>query len=215
MCAIAQHFGRPGTPTDQAWIESLFGHVKSDWPHLDRIADPAVFEGQFVPKSSDTELFGTNIGRAAPYPPAMSPKTPGGTECFGRQRAVRGLGSLFGGIFVTAWFPRRHTQGSAIASRRVRHDRWVQMREHEWPWEGWLSWPPACFHRLPSVGIGMRRRRRHDDIRRLQLRIKRPGWKTSHPGHQSVCAAGRGRKRTRLRPSEICRAYAELVVQHL
>jgi putative transposase len=23
MCAIAQHFGRPGTPTDQAWIESL------------------------------------------------------------------------------------------------------------------------------------------------------------------------------------------------
>jgi len=27
MCAIAQHFGRPGTPTDQAWIESLFSHV--------------------------------------------------------------------------------------------------------------------------------------------------------------------------------------------
>jgi hypothetical protein len=20
MCAIAQHFGRPGTPTDQAWL---------------------------------------------------------------------------------------------------------------------------------------------------------------------------------------------------
>jgi transposase InsO family protein len=32
MCAIAQHFGRPGTPTDQAWIESLFGHVKAEWP---------------------------------------------------------------------------------------------------------------------------------------------------------------------------------------
>ena len=27
MCAITQHFGRPGTPTDQAWIESLFSHV--------------------------------------------------------------------------------------------------------------------------------------------------------------------------------------------
>src|SRR3954465_11225329 len=26
MCAIAQHFGRPSTPTDQAWIESLFSH---------------------------------------------------------------------------------------------------------------------------------------------------------------------------------------------
>ena len=30
MCAIAQHFGRPGTPADQAWVESLFGHVTSD-----------------------------------------------------------------------------------------------------------------------------------------------------------------------------------------
>jgi putative transposase len=33
LCAIAQHFGRPGTPTDQAWIESLNGHVKIDYPH--------------------------------------------------------------------------------------------------------------------------------------------------------------------------------------
>jgi len=39
MCAIAQHFGRPGTPTDQAWIESLFSHIKADWSHLDRIRD--------------------------------------------------------------------------------------------------------------------------------------------------------------------------------
>jgi putative transposase len=34
LCAIAQHFGRPGTPTDQAWIESLNGHVKAEYPHL-------------------------------------------------------------------------------------------------------------------------------------------------------------------------------------
>ena len=39
MCAIAQHFGRPGTPTDQAWIESLFSHLKAEWPHLDHISD--------------------------------------------------------------------------------------------------------------------------------------------------------------------------------
>jgi putative transposase len=32
MCSIVAHFGRPGTPTDQAWIETLFGHVKSEWP---------------------------------------------------------------------------------------------------------------------------------------------------------------------------------------
>ena len=41
MCAIAQHFGRPGTPTDQAWIETLFGHLKAEWPHLLAIREPA------------------------------------------------------------------------------------------------------------------------------------------------------------------------------
>ena len=46
MCAIAQHFGRPGTPTDQAWIESLFSHVKGEWPHLDRIEDPEVLRAE-------------------------------------------------------------------------------------------------------------------------------------------------------------------------
>lgn len=44
--AIAQHFGRPGTPTDQAWIETLFGHVKSEWPHLETITDPGVLEAE-------------------------------------------------------------------------------------------------------------------------------------------------------------------------
>jgi len=42
LCAIAQHFGRPGTPTDQAWIESLFGHLKVEQPHLLAIDEPAV-----------------------------------------------------------------------------------------------------------------------------------------------------------------------------
>jgi transposase InsO family protein len=38
--AIAQQFGRPYTPTDQAWIESLFGHVKAEWPQLEQMTDP-------------------------------------------------------------------------------------------------------------------------------------------------------------------------------
>jgi transposase InsO family protein len=42
--AIAQHFGRPHTPTDQAWIETLFGHVKAEWPHLEQIRDPGELE---------------------------------------------------------------------------------------------------------------------------------------------------------------------------
>ena len=42
--AIAQQFGRPSTPTDQAWIETLFGHVKGEWPHLEKIRDPGELE---------------------------------------------------------------------------------------------------------------------------------------------------------------------------
>ena len=34
LMAIAQHHGRPGTPTDQAHVESFFSHLKGDWPHL-------------------------------------------------------------------------------------------------------------------------------------------------------------------------------------
>ena len=40
LMAIAQHHGRPHTPTDQAWIESFFGHIKHEWPHLNTISDP-------------------------------------------------------------------------------------------------------------------------------------------------------------------------------
>jgi putative transposase len=40
LCSIVQHFGRPHTPTDQAPIESFFGHVKGEWPHLEHICDP-------------------------------------------------------------------------------------------------------------------------------------------------------------------------------
>ncbi len=46
LCAIAQHFGRPGTPTDQAWIESLNGHIKIENPHLLQIADPATLRAE-------------------------------------------------------------------------------------------------------------------------------------------------------------------------
>ncbi|MFG2638915.1 integrase core domain-containing protein [Streptomyces sp. NPDC048362] len=39
-CLIGQHFGRPHTPNDQAWIELLFGRVKGEWPHLTKIRNP-------------------------------------------------------------------------------------------------------------------------------------------------------------------------------
>lgn len=46
LCSIAQHFGRPSTPTDQAWIETLWGHVKAEHPHLLGIDDPATLASE-------------------------------------------------------------------------------------------------------------------------------------------------------------------------
>lgn len=44
LCSIVQHFGRPGTPTDQAPVESFFGHLKGELPHLEQIRDPVELE---------------------------------------------------------------------------------------------------------------------------------------------------------------------------
>lgn len=68
MCAIAQHFGRPGTPTDQAWIESLFSHVKAEWPHLDRIRDPETLRAELaeVRRQYNTVRLHAGIGYVTP-----------------------------------------------------------------------------------------------------------------------------------------------------
>lgn len=46
IARIAQHFGRPGTPNDQAWIESFFGHLKAEHPYLNTITDPAILRAE-------------------------------------------------------------------------------------------------------------------------------------------------------------------------
>ena len=46
LMSIAQHFGRPSTPTDQAWIETLWGHLKWEHPHLMGITDPAILAAE-------------------------------------------------------------------------------------------------------------------------------------------------------------------------
>ena len=46
LMTIAQHHGRPGTPTDQAHVESFFSHLKGDWPHLVAIRDPAALDAE-------------------------------------------------------------------------------------------------------------------------------------------------------------------------
>jgi putative transposase len=53
LCAVVQHFGRPGTPTDQAWIESLNGHLKAEYPHLLAITDPATLRAEIAAARAD------------------------------------------------------------------------------------------------------------------------------------------------------------------
>jgi putative transposase len=48
LMAIVQHHGRPGVPQDQAWIESFFGHIKAEWPHLETTTDPVVLETELT-----------------------------------------------------------------------------------------------------------------------------------------------------------------------
>jgi len=38
--------GRPSAPTDQAWIETLWGHLKWEHPHLLTITDPAILAAE-------------------------------------------------------------------------------------------------------------------------------------------------------------------------
>ena len=68
LCAIAQHFGRPGTPTDQAWIESLNGHLKGEYPHLLAIRDPATLRAELavVRQQYNTVRLHAGIGYVTP-----------------------------------------------------------------------------------------------------------------------------------------------------
>jgi putative transposase len=68
LMAIAQHHGRPGTPTDQAHIESFYSHLKADWPHLTQIRDPAVLDTELdrVRTDYNTVRLHAGIGYVTP-----------------------------------------------------------------------------------------------------------------------------------------------------
>ncbi|WP_241261393.1 integrase core domain-containing protein [Dietzia sp. KRD202] len=80
MFAIAQHFGRPSTPTNQAWIESLNGTIKAEWPHLTQITDPALLRAELdeVRTEYNTRRLHSAIGYVAPD-----------DEHHGRGKAIR------------------------------------------------------------------------------------------------------------------------------
>ena len=68
MCSIAARFGRPGTPTDQAWIETLFGHVKTEWPHLEKITDPNTLRAELdnARRDYNTRRLHASLGYVTP-----------------------------------------------------------------------------------------------------------------------------------------------------
>jgi hypothetical protein len=68
LMAIAQHHGRPGTPTDQAHVESFYSHLKGDWPHLVDIRDPAVLDTELarVRTEYNTVRLHAGIGYVTP-----------------------------------------------------------------------------------------------------------------------------------------------------
>jgi hypothetical protein len=59
---------RPARHPHQAWIESLSGHVKAGWPHLDRITDPAVLRAELADVRQDynTVRLHAGIGYVTP-----------------------------------------------------------------------------------------------------------------------------------------------------
>jgi putative transposase len=68
LMAITQHHGRPGTPTDQAHIESFFSHLKGDWPHLTGIREAAVLDSELarVRRDYNTVRLHAAIGYVTP-----------------------------------------------------------------------------------------------------------------------------------------------------
>ena len=68
LMAITQHHGRPGTPTDQAHIESFFSHLKGDWPHLVTIREAAVLDSELarIRKEYNTIRLHASIGYVTP-----------------------------------------------------------------------------------------------------------------------------------------------------
>jgi putative transposase len=68
LMAITQHHGRPGTPTDQAHIESFYSHLKGDWPHLVEIRDPAALDTELarIRTEYNTTRLHASIGYVTP-----------------------------------------------------------------------------------------------------------------------------------------------------
>ncbi len=105
---IAQHFGRPHTPTDQAWIEALFGHVKGEWPHLEKITDPGDLDAELTRVRASTTLCGCTP-RSATSPPKTNTRA-----------AVRPSGYA---VVTGSNKPAKHASTTVEVQQENNHDR--------------------------------------------------------------------------------------------
>ena len=90
LCSIVQHFGRPHTPTDQAPIESFFGHVKGEWPHLERIRDPDELRAELEVVRAHYNTVRLHAGSAM-SPPTTSTAAAAPRSARPAARDLRGL----------------------------------------------------------------------------------------------------------------------------
>ncbi|MDQ4070974.1 MAG: integrase core domain-containing protein [Actinomycetota bacterium] len=109
-CSIAQHFGRPGVPTDQAHIETLRGHVKAEWPHLASITDAAVLSAEL--ERVRAEYNGVRLHEAIGY---VTPTTSTRAEGNGYRPGSRGWRVPLRPVRITDVEPR-------TTARRPPHD---------------------------------------------------------------------------------------------
>jgi transposase InsO family protein len=89
LCSIVQHFGRPHTPTDQAPIESFFGHVKGEWPTWSTSATPNICDENwrwFAPTTTPSDC----TPGSAMSPPTTSTAVAAPRSARPAGRALRG-----------------------------------------------------------------------------------------------------------------------------
>ena len=117
MVAIAQHFGRPATPTDQAWIESLNGTLKAEWPHLNVITEPAVLRAEL-------DLIRAEYNTSAAVNDVYS------TRCSSTRRTTRSLTA--GSILLRHDAILPDSKDSGIKPMAIQGDHPAQSGQRRW-----------------------------------------------------------------------------------
>lgn len=86
--SLAMHVGRPGTPTDQAYIETFFGHVKTESPELEAIRDRLTLDAAM--QQARPECNAVRFARRRPvrHPQRRTPRTKTTDPQPGHRRVV-------------------------------------------------------------------------------------------------------------------------------